>query len=234
MNCWHGFEDVVERDVPLAPRTSLRIGGPAEFLSQPRSAEDFATLLAQARREGCPVHTLGGGTNLLVADAGVRGLVVELAAPVFSSIAVEGDRVRAGGGTKLSAVVAASCKAGLAGLEPLAGIPGTLGGALRMNAGSRDHAIGEAVEGIEVLGEDGAVRTLPAAEAGFGYRSSKLAGLVVLGAMLRLAPDAPETVAIRRREALEAKRASQPLGARSAGCVFRNPAPEAPAGRLIE
>ena len=131
------FKDIVRPAEPLAPHTWFALGGPAEFFAVPRTIDELAALVERARDEEIPIRLLGGGSNILVNDQGVPGLVVQLSAPVFSSIEVAGARVKAGAGAKLGHVVSTSVREGLAGLETLVGIPGTVGGALRGNAGGR-------------------------------------------------------------------------------------------------
>jgi UDP-N-acetylmuramate dehydrogenase len=228
------FDDILEENVVLAGATTLGIGGPARMLARPRSREELARLLGAAGEAGLRVRVLGAGSNLLIADEGVDGVVVKLAGRRLATLELLPGAVRCGAGLALPRLVRETCAGGLSGLEGLAGIPGALGGALRMNAGGHYGAIGDAVREIHAVDLGGAEVQLTAEQAGFGYRRSDLEGLVLTGCVLDLTAEDPETVRRRAREVLEEKRACQPLNAASAGCVFRNPPGDVAAGRLIE
>src|SRR5262245_49426018 len=131
------FADVVKPNEPLAPYTYLKLGGPAEFLVQPRSREELSAVVRRCFQDGIPLRVLGGGCNILVRDEGVKGAVLRLHEPAFTQVSVDGKRVRAGTGASVSALISRAARHGLAGLETLIGIPGTVGGALRCNAGDR-------------------------------------------------------------------------------------------------
>ncbi|MFN3485659.1 MAG: UDP-N-acetylmuramate dehydrogenase [Planctomycetota bacterium] len=215
----------VRREEPLAPYTTLKVGGPAEYLVEPRDPEELGRVLAAAREWDLPVRILGSGANLLVRDAGVRGAVVRLTHLARR----RGWHVEAG--YSLPRLVKESVAAGLSGLECLAGVPAAVGGAVRMNAGGRHGEIAGAVRAVDVVTFDGAARRLGRREVGFRYRGTALEGAVVVAAEFELRPD-PEAPR-RYREILAAKKATQPLGVPSAGCMFKNP-PGAHAGRLID
>lgn len=227
------FDDIITRGFPLGKLSTWGIGGPAEMLARPRSPRELARLLARAAEEARPVRFLGGASNLLLADEGVKGLVVKLEGKAFARVEAVPGGLRCGAGAKLARAVREAAAAGLSGLEGLAGIPGTIGGALVMNAGGRWGCIGEAVADVRILDASGAPAALPRAQAGFGYRTSRLRGRPVTGGLLVLTPDDPEAVRARTRKVLAEKRRTQPLRAASAGCVFRNP-PGLSAGLLIE
>jgi UDP-N-acetylmuramate dehydrogenase len=210
---------------PLAPYTTFKIGGPADALVEPRDEDDLAAVFREARGAGLPVHVLGGGANLLVRDEGVRGAVVRLSGFNRRS----GDRVGAGCG--LPRIVKETVNEGLAGLEGLAGVPGTVGGAVRMNAGGRHGEIGSAVRSVDVMTPEGTFRRVPRAEAGFRYRGNGLGGNVVVAAEFDLRPD---PAARERYDAVLArKKEVQPLNRPSAGCTFKNP-PGGHAGQIID
>lgn len=221
----------VERDAPLAPLTTLRVGGPARWLATPVTVPQLVAAVHGAQMEGIPVRILGGGANVVVSDAGFDGLVVRMRGLRGRRFTADGVEVEAGYGFPLLA--RETVGRGLAGIERLVGIPGSIGGILTMNAGGRHGEIKDAVEWVEVLDDDGSVRRLVRSEIRFDYRSTSLQGSVVLGCRLRLTPEDPAVLAARRREIQEAKEAAQPLHARTAGCMFRNP-PGGSAGRLIE
>lgn len=227
----------IQRGYSLAGRTSLRIGGPAEALCVAQRVDAVVALVEVVTRYAVPLTILGGGTNVLVSDAGLEGVVLELGAG-FQDIdeTVVSSRVlwHAGAACPTGKLVRRAVDLGLAGLEVLAGVPGTLGGALVMNAGGHTGAIGSIVRRVQVL-ERGAVRWIGVEEVGFGYRSSHFpAGAVLLGAELELAP-AADVEALRQevRTAQERRRKTQPLTVPNAGSIFKNP-PGAYAGALIE
>jgi UDP-N-acetylmuramate dehydrogenase len=217
----------IER-VPLATRTTFGIGGAAELV-QLHDRRDLVELRDAGAR------LLGGGANLLVGDEGVAEPVMRLGR-VFAELGIAGTRVTVGAGCALSSVVAAAARAGLSGLEDLAAIPGTVGGALIMNAGAHGTWIMDRVERLEILLPfEASPRWLERAEVTAGYRDGGLpSGSVVLGCVLNLT-SADAAVVTRRMERVRAdKQTRQPVGAHSAGCVFRNPSPAQPAGRLID
>jgi UDP-N-acetylmuramate--L-alanine ligase/UDP-N-acetylenolpyruvoylglucosamine reductase len=220
------------RDAPLGRRTSYGTGGAADWLIEAASEDDLAVLLAWANRVGCPVRAIGAGSNTLVSDLGVRGVVVSLRGAAFRGVVREGRTLVAGAGVPLTALLGAAERAGLAGLEFLEGVPGTLGGALRMNAGAWGHALCERVRSIRCLNPDGARCTVRAGQLQAGYRHcGALDARFAVGATLEL--ESGQAPAIRaEREAIRARREWM-RGLRCAGSVFRNP-PGGPAGRLIE
>jgi len=227
------FEPRVERDVPLAKLTWFGLGGAARWLASPSGPEELAALLRRARDAGEAVRVLGGGANVLVQDDGVDGVVVRLDAEEFGWLIVDGDRVIAGAGVDLMKLCNRCAAAGLAGVECLGGIPGTVGGAIRMNAGGRFGQIADVVERVHVVGADGAAATLSRDAFGFGYRTSSLGDRVVVAAELRLKEDSADAVRERLHDIWTYKKETQPLGERSAGCIFKNP-PGDSAGRLID
>ncbi len=217
------FSDITTRDEPLAPLTWLKIGGPAQFFVRPRSFDELSLVLRRCHDEQVPVHLLGGGSNLLVRDVGVSGAVIQLAAPEFCKIEINGTHVRAGAGASLSHVISHTVKAGLAGLDVLVGIPGTLGGALRGNAGGRSGDIGQHVRSVRTIGTDGTVTVRKEDELTFAYRESSLVNVTILEAEFELHAEDPEEITRRMRTLWIAKKATQPLTFQSAGCIFKNP-----------
>ena len=224
---------LVRRDEPLAPHTTLRIGGPADAYVEPASERDLAAVLAYCHGQGRQVLILGRGSNLLVKDGGFRGVVVCLAHAQFSRIEVTGERLLCGAGARLKTVAVEARRNGLAGLEFLEGIPGSVGGALRMNAGAMGGTIFDVVECIRLMGSNGVVQERTVGELAIGYRScGTLKEHVALSAVLRGQPGSREAIGQRMNEYSRKRWQSQPA-APSAGCVFRNPA-SIPAGKLIE
>lgn len=219
------------RNEPLAPRTTFGIGGPSRLFIEPRTGSELHAALAEARRGGIPWFILGGGSNLLVPDAGYPGLTIHLGR--MSRVRVEGDRIVAEAGAPLSAVLCAALRAGLSGLEPLAGIPGTVGGAVAMNAGTRSGETFDTIEWVTLVSPSGRCERVPAGRVPHAYRRAELSGRIVLDATFRLRPDDPAAIRDRITENLVLKRQAQPLAAKSAGCIFKNP-PNDAAGRLID
>jgi UDP-N-acetylmuramate dehydrogenase len=234
MSWFSGFEAIVRTDVPLRQFTWYKLGGPARWFCEPRDEPELAALLTCIRDSEMPWRVLGGGTNIIVRDEGFDGVVVRLRGPVFERVEFKDEAVYAGAGADLPKLIRATLERGLVGLEVLAGIPGTVGGAARMNAGGRDGEIGELVRDVRVLDASGQTVTRTAPEVGFAYRHTALGDCVVLGVTLVLRRGDAQEALQRHREIWNEKYAKQPpLAARSAGCVFKNP-PGQPAGRLLD
>ncbi len=226
-------ETVIRRDEPLAKHTTLRVGGPADAYVEPASEQDLAALLAYCQGQHCQFFVLGRGSNLVVKDGGFRGVVICLAHAYFSRIEVTGERLNCGAGARLKAVAAEARRKGLAGLEFMEGIPGSVGGALRMNAGAMGGAIFDVVESVRLMSFDGMVHELAARELAAAYRSClTLRAHIALAAVLRGVPGQREAIGQRMNEYSRKRWQSQPAAA-SAGCMFKNPA-SIPAGRLID
>jgi UDP-N-acetylmuramate dehydrogenase len=217
------FAAIVKRNEPLAAYTYLRLGGQAEFLVQPRSRQELAAVVQRCFMENLPLRVMGDACNVLVRDEGIRGVVLRLADPAFREIHVEGKRVKAGAGAAVSALISQAAQAGLAGLEILVGIPGTVGGALRCNAGDRTGDIGQFVRQVEVLDRRGAVQVRERDELQFTYHWSNLDDPVLLSADFQLEPDTSDAIVKRMRKAWILRRAAQPLAYQAAGRIFKNP-----------
>jgi UDP-N-acetylmuramate dehydrogenase len=223
MNPLEEFADIVKRNEPLSPYTYFKLGGPAEMLVQPRSGEELAAVVRRCAEKRLPLRLLGGGSNLLVRDEGVRGVVLRLSAPVFNDIKVEGKRVQAGAGAVLSALISQAARHGLGGLETLIGIPGTVGGALRTNAGDRSGEIGHYVSRVEVLDSHGTLQVRERDEIRFAHRWTNLDDPVLLTAEFDLEHDDPNAIVKRMRKAWIQRKSSQPLSFQAAGRIFKNP-----------
>jgi UDP-N-acetylmuramate dehydrogenase len=223
----------VEAAAGLARLTTIGTGGPARFLARPASAPDLAEVLAWAAAEGLETAVIGLGSNLLVADEGYDGLALHLEGEL-AAIAIEGTEVHAGGGASLAAIVRRATEAGLAGIEFGCAIPGTVGGAVRMNAGAYGSEIRDVLRSAEVVSATGTRRGGPG-ELDLAYRHSNVGGgEVVARATLHLAPDARDIVRARVRELQRRRSESQPRKARTFGSVFKNPSGGRGAGALIE
>jgi UDP-N-acetylenolpyruvoylglucosamine reductase len=224
---------VLRADEPLGRRTTLRVGGPADLYVEPANEADLAAVLAFCARAERPVFVLGRGSNLLVRDGGFRGVVLCLCQPQFSRIEVTGDRLVCGAGARLKEVAHAARRHGLGGLEFFEGIPGSVGGALRMNAGAMGGATGDVVESVRFMDLRGQGFERSAREIPFAYRGCELfQDHVVLEARFRGTPAAPEIIEQRLAAFSQKRWASQPA-APSAGCIFKNPSTIA-AGRLVD
>lgn len=228
-----GFEKIVREGELLAMHTWFQLGGAAQYFAEPRDPDQLIELVGRCREESVQVRLLGSGSNILVQDKGVSGLVVRLSEPAFCDITVEGNTITAGGGARLGQIITTAVHAGLAGLETLVAIPGTLGGALHGNAGTHGGDIGQWTVQANVLTNTGDVLTRHRDDLVFGYRESSLDELVILSAQLQLDEDDPLELARRLQKQWIVRKASQPLGHQCAGCVFKNPRGVS-AGDLIE
>ena len=220
-----GGETRVRRAERLAPYTTFRVGGPAEWFVETRSRDEMAQTLGLARRSGVPVTILGGGSNVLVSDAGVRGLVIR---PRGGDVRrLDQHHVQADAAVTVNGLVRWTIVHGAAGLETWAGTPGTVGGALVGNAHFGGRLIGDLVARVELSTPDGVVQTVDARDLAFGYDRSRLqqTGEVLLSADFRVSKGDPDVLRAAARQSLAFRKRTQPLDAPSAGCVFQNPDP---------
>jgi UDP-N-acetylmuramate dehydrogenase len=234
MSWYSGLEGICRADVPLSDHTWYGLGGPARWLVTPRSESELASILNRCNAHNLLWRVLGRGANVIVRDEGFDGVVIRLSDPAWAQISFEPPLVTAGAGVELPQLVRKSIAKGLVGLESLAGIPGTVGGAVRMNAGGQHGSIEQYLRQVRIVEPDADVHTRTAGQLRFGYRSSDLGGGIVTAATFALqAGDTDE--AMRRFQLIwaEKSRSQPPLGAKSAGCIFKNPSREA-AGRLID
>jgi UDP-N-acetylmuramate dehydrogenase len=227
----------IERDFPLARLTTVRTGGPADWFARADSAERLAELLAWAEAEGLEVGVVGSGSNLLVSDEGFRGIVLKLDGRL-AAIEREGDRMLCGGGARLPKASAEAAKAGLSGLEFGVNIPGTVGGAVKMNANAYGGDLSRVLEWVEIATPEGTDRRTPA-DLGFAYRRSNLGPReIVARASFALEPDEPEAVKKTLADMRAARKAAQPSGIKTFGSTFKNPddprAEGRTAGKLLD
>lgn len=227
------FPDITLADQPLAPLTWLKVGGMAQFVVEPRSIVELQEVVTFCHKNEIPVRVFGGGSNLLVKDEGVIGVVLRLTHESFAEVNVDGTTVTAGSGALLSNTISESVKAGLAGLDVLVGVPGTVGGALQGNAGGRSGDIGQFVSSVTVITGKGEKFVRTEDELSFAYRSSSINELAIVEGEFQLKEGDPEEITRRMRKLWIMKRASQPLASQSAGCIFKNPRGLS-AGALIE
>lgn len=227
------FPAITRRNEPLAPHTHLKIGGPAEFLVQPRDTAELKAVLDACQKHKVPVRMLGGGYNLLVRDDPVPGAVIQLTRPTFTILEWDGRRIVAGGGGALYDLIAFSVRQGLAGLETLVGIRGTVGGSVRCNVGDRNGEIGQAVQRVTVLTDAGTVQTRTRDELSFAEHQSDLDEPVILSVEFELEKDDPDAIRKRMLKAWVARKATEPFSFQAAVRVFRNP-PGQSAAALID
>jgi UDP-N-acetylmuramate dehydrogenase len=220
----------VRAEFPLARLTTIRTGGPAQWFARAGEQAELARLLAWAAGRALQVEVVGSGSNLLVADEGVSGLVVKLDREL-ARIEVDGEHLECGGGARLPAVASAAARAGLSGIEFGVNIPGTVGGAVRMNANAYGGQLGRVLEWVQIVTAAGSGRREPS-ELGLGYRHSNLApGEIVSGASLRLERAEPEQVKASLEDMRRRRHAAQPQGIKTFGSSFKNPEDPRAGGR---
>ncbi len=215
----------VQRDAPLAPFTTFKVGGVADCLVQVRTRAEIAGAVEIARAHGQPVTVLGGGSNVLVSDSGLRGLVLRIHGGDVAR--VDNRTIRADGGVTINGLVRWTISHGVAGLEAWAGTPGTVGGAIHGNAHFRGRLISELIDRVTLLSLDGTVDDVPVAAMEFGYDYSRLHRTreVVIAAEFTVTEGQPEALRATARESLAFRKRTQPLESASAGCIFQNPDP---------
>ncbi len=223
MNWYEEFGEQVRLNVPLAPLTWFGLGGPAKYFVTPRDQEQLQAIVARLRENEIPIFVLGSGANLLVNDAGVDGAVICLNTPEFKKFSIDKTTVTAGAGKDVQKLVLECTHAGLSGLECLAGIPGSVGGEVKMNAGGAFGDIGSAVETVTVMDTNGTIYTRTKDDLVFEYRKSNISAKFILGATFALAEDDPQRIMTKVKEIWMYKKNSQPLADKSAGCIFKNP-----------
>ena len=221
------------REEPLARYTTVGLGGPAELLAFPTSTEEMLAAVRLANELEVPSRVLGGGSNLLVSDQGVRGVVIHTGAMKIVRFE-SGGEIEAEAGAHFPGLVRAAVSRGLRGLEGGVGIPGSIGGVLAMNAGAFDFSVGQWVERVTVVSPQGEKLELPRQRIDFCYRASSFGDdLVVAHCRLKLGEDDPRAIRADMDRQMTIRRTSQPVGVKSAGCIFKNPPGES-AGRIID
>jgi UDP-N-acetylmuramate dehydrogenase len=218
---------------PLARYTTIGLGGPAEVMAFPTSTAELVTIVELAAQVGLPIRVIGGGSNLLVGDEGVRGIVVHTGAMKITRIADNGC-LDTEAGVHFPGLVRAAVSRGFRGLEGGVGIPGSVGGVLAMNAGAYGFSIGDLVEHVTVVTSERGRLELGRNQLDFRYRASSFGDeAIVAGCRLRLEEDEPKAVRKDMDQRLEERKKSQPVGVKSAGCIFKNPSGDS-AGRIID
>ena len=259
MNWWRNLKGRIRLAELLKNHTTFKIGGPAKFFIEPQDPNDLRLLLSLVKRYNLSLFVIGRGSNLLISDKGINGVVLRLNAPYFKKLSYRDNYLNAGSGVLLSRVVLFAQDHGLSGAEFLAGIPGTVGGALAMNAGiarkvknprlsgrqkksppkadpptaEKIKNIGDLVETVTVLDYNGKIKTLHKKDIEFGYRRSSLSKYIILGTSIRLAKENKKKINERIKKYINYRKSTQDLSKPSAGCIFRNPTGHS-AGRLID
>ena len=229
-----GLAPFVEENVPLAKYTWYKIGGPARYFVRPRTQEELQESVARCIENNIPIHILGLGANLLVSDEGVDGAVFRLDQDYWRRVHFDGTTVEVGAGVDMQKLIIRTAREGLAGIEVLAGIPGTIGGGIRMNAGGKFGELGSFIQTVTVMDDEGTVFTRTKDDLVFSYRKSNISARFILGATLKQEQDDPEKVVKRTKEIWMYKQNSQPLNTKNCGCVFKNPGGGVGAGALID
>jgi len=222
-NPFQGLEAIVTENVPLAPRTWYKIGGPARWFLQPRNPEELSEAVLRCAENNVSIYVLGLGANLLVGDAGVNAAVFRLDAEHWRRVKFDNTTVEVGAGADMQKLILRAVRQGLAGIECLAGIPGTMGGGVRMNAGGKFGDIGAVVTTVSVMDAEGTVFERTKDDLVFDYRSTNIFAPFILGATLELEEEDPERIMQKTKEIWMFKRNSQPLNTKSCGCIFKNP-----------
>ena len=233
MSWWKKLKGRVSLAEPLKGRTTFKIGGPAKFFVEPKDPGDLKLLLTLVKRYNFHSFVIGRGSNLLISDKGINGVVLRLNTGWFNKLFFRDNYLNAGSGVALSRVLLFAKEHGLSGAEFLAGIPGTVGGALAMNAGIAVKSIGDLVRDVTVMDYAGNIKTFNKKNIKFGYRESNLSKYIILSTRIRLIKKNKERIKDRIRKYISYRKLTQDLSKPSAGCIFRNPAGDS-AGRLID
>ena len=233
MNIFSGLEKIVETDYPLAKCTWYGLGGPADYFIRPRTIEQLKKVVQRCNENNIPIYVMGLGSNLLITDDALHAAVIKLESEQFSQIQFDGVHITAWAGAELSKLVLSCVQKGLSGLEPLTGIPGSVGGAAKMNAGGNFGDFGPAIEAVTVMDRQGNVFEKSKPELVFDYRSTNITSKFILNAQVKLSAGDPEQIMRTVKEVWIYKKNNQPLDTRNAGCIFKNPKGAA-AGALID
>ena len=233
MNIFTGLEKIVEKNYPLAKTTWYGLGGPADYFITPQDTEQLKDVVKRCSENNIPIYVMGFGSNLLISDDGLRAAVIKLNAEKFTQTEFDGEQLTAWAGADLNELVLTCVKKGLSGIEALTGIPGSVGGAVRMNAGGNFGDIGAAVESVTLMGTDGKTFEKTKPELMFDYRRTNITAKFVINAKLKLVPADPEQIMRTVKEIWIYKKNNQPLNTKNSGCIFKNPRGVS-AGALID
>ena len=233
MSTFSGLEQIVETDYPLAKRTWYGLGGPADYFIRPKTIDQLKEVVKRCNENELPIYVMGFGSNLLIGDDGLRAAVIKLESEQFSQIEYDKQEITAGAGAELSRLVLTCVEKGLSGVESLTGIPGSVGGAVKMNAGGNFGDFGSAVETVTLMDSAGNIFEKSKPELVFDYRKTNIIAKFVLNAQLKLNQADPEQIMRTVKEIWIHKKNNQPLNTKNSGCIFKNP-PGASAGALID
>jgi len=233
MSIFSGLEEIVKTDYPLAKHTWYGLGGVADYFAQPKTTEQLKEVAKRCNENNISVRVLGFGSNLLISDEGVRAAVIKLAGEQFTRMEFDGEQIRAGAGAELGNLVLTSVRKGLSGSEALTGIPGSVGGAGKMNAGGNFGDIGAVVEAVTLMDSDGNIFEKSKPELVFDYRRANITAKFILDARMKLTTAEPEQIVRTVKEMWIYKKNSQPLNTKNSGCIFKNPRGVS-AGALID
>jgi UDP-N-acetylmuramate dehydrogenase len=233
MNIFNGLEEIVETDYPLAKRTWYGLGGAADYFIRPKNVEQLKEVIRLCAENNIRIYVMGFGSNLLISDEGIRGAVIKLEAEQFAQIEFDGVEVTAWAGAELSKLVLTCVKNGLSGVEALTGIPGSVGGAVKMNAGGNFGDFGAAIETVTLMDSKGNIFKKSKPELVFDYRRTNITATFILNARLKLNESDSEQIMRTVKEIWIYKKNNQPLNTRNSGCIFKNPR-DGSAGALID
>jgi len=233
MSIFDGLDDIVRTNYKLSKETWYGIGGPAEYFIRPQNTDQLKDVVTRCNENDVPIRVLGFGSNLLVGDQGVKGAVIQLKSGDFTKVEFAEDSVTASAGAELSKLVLDCVKKGMAGLEVLTGIPGSVGGAVRMNAGGNFGDIGAVVKSVTLMDKAGQVFEKSKPELEFDYRTSNITAKFILAAKIALSPAEPEQIMRSVKEIWLYKKNNQPLNTVNSGCIFKNPSGKS-AGSIID
>lgn len=233
MNIFSSLEEIVKTDYPLAKRTWYGLGGPADYFIRPKTVEQLKDVVRRCSENNIRIYVMGFGSNLLISDDGLRAAVIKLEAEQLAQIEFKGEEVTAWAGAELSKLVLTCVEKGLSGIEALTGIPGSVGGAVKMNAGGNFGDFGAAVESVTLMDGEGNVFEKSKPELVFDYRRTNITAKFILNARLKLNAADSEQIMRTVKEIWIYKKNNQPLNTRNSGCIFKNPGGGS-AGALID
>ncbi|MEE9370434.1 MAG: UDP-N-acetylmuramate dehydrogenase, partial [Sedimentisphaerales bacterium] len=233
MSIFSGLEEIVETDYPLAKHTWYGLGGPADYFIRPETVEQLEEAARRCNENNIPIYVMGFGSNLLIKDNGLRAAVIKLETEQFTQTQFDGEQLTAWAGAELGKLVLTCVQKGLSGIEALIGIPGSIGGAVKMNAGGNFGDIGAVVETVTLMDTKGNVFEKSKPELVFDYRRTNIAAKFVLNAQLKLVTGDPEQIMRTVKEMWIYKKNTQPLNTKNTGCIFKNPRGVS-AGALID
>jgi UDP-N-acetylmuramate dehydrogenase len=223
MNIFSGLEQIVKEKYPLAKSTWYGLGGPADYFIRPRNVEELKDVALRCKESNVPIRVLGFGSNLLISDDGVKGAVIKLDTEQFAQTEFDNTTLTAWAGAELAKLVLTCVQKGLSGLEALTGIPGSVGGSVKMNAGGNFGDIGAVVEKVSLMDSTGGIFEKSKPELIFDYRRTNIMAPFILNAQMELSPAEPEQIMRSVKEIWIYKKNNQPLNTKNSGCIFKNP-----------